>query len=48
MKHEIEVWKKAFNNLSGYSRDEDTVRATLRRKITILESLLKKKISDSK
>ncbi|KAG8183958.1 hypothetical protein JTE90_005189 [Oedothorax gibbosus] len=48
MKHEIEVWKKAFNNLSGYSRDEDTVRATLRRKITILESLLKKKISDPK
>lgn len=48
VKHEIEVWKKAYNSLSGYSRDEDTVRAILRRKITILETLLRKKLYDCK
>ncbi|XP_035233322.1 P protein-like [Stegodyphus dumicola] len=48
LKHEIEVWKKAYSSLSGYSRDEDTVRAILRRKITVLETLLRKKLYDSK
>ncbi|GIZ03931.1 p protein [Caerostris extrusa] len=48
LKHEIEVWKKAFNSLSGYSRDEDTVRAILHRKITVLETLLRKKLYDAK
>ncbi|XP_054715570.1 P protein-like [Uloborus diversus] len=48
VKHEIEVWKKAYNSLSGYSRDEDTVRAILRRKICILETLLRKKLYDCK
>lgn len=48
VKHEIEVWKKAYNSLSGYSRDEDTVRVVLHRKITILETLLRKKLYDSK
>ncbi|GBN97396.1 hypothetical protein AVEN_41588-1 [Araneus ventricosus] len=48
LKHEIEVWRKAFNSLSGYSRDEDTVRAILHRKITVLETLLRKKLYDAK
>ncbi|KAG8183960.1 hypothetical protein JTE90_005190 [Oedothorax gibbosus] len=48
VKHEIEVWKKAFNSLSGYSRDEDTVRVVLHRKIAMLETLLRKKLYDSK
>ncbi|GFU48922.1 p protein [Nephila pilipes] len=48
VKHEIEVWKKAFNSLSGYSRDEDTVRAILHRKISVLETLLRKKLYDAK
>ncbi|XP_076319068.1 P protein-like [Tachypleus tridentatus] len=46
LRHEIEVWKKACKSLPGYSRDENTVRAILRKKVYSLESLLKKKLYD--
>ncbi|XP_013788413.1 P protein-like, partial [Limulus polyphemus] len=46
LRHEIEVWKKACKSLPGYSRDENTVRAILRKKVYSLENLLKKKLYD--
>lgn len=40
MKREIEVWKRATNSISGYSRDENSVRNVLNRKVEILETIL--------
>ncbi|KAI2802671.1 protein kinase, partial [Blomia tropicalis] len=40
LKREIEVWKRATNSISGYSRDENSVRNVLNRKVEILETIL--------
>ncbi|XP_067134340.1 P protein-like [Centruroides vittatus] len=48
LKHEINVWKKARNSLSGYSRDEMTVKALLKKKIQLLKTLLRKKLYDAR
>lgn len=48
LKREIDVWKKACNSLSGYSRDENSVRGVLKRKVMALENLLHKHLYDTK
>lgn len=48
LKHEINVWRKARNSLSGYSRDEMTVKAILKKKVQLLKNLLRKKLYDAK
>ncbi|KPM03271.1 P protein-like protein [Sarcoptes scabiei] len=40
LKREIEVWKRACNSIVGYSRDENSVRAVLNRKVETLETIL--------
>ncbi|GFX92404.1 p protein [Trichonephila clavipes] len=47
-KHEIDVWKTALNSLTGYSKEDDTARAEVHRKITLLETSMKKKIDNTK
>ena len=47
LKHEIDVWKKAHNSLSGYSRDENSVRTVLKRKVLALESVLRRNLYDA-
>ncbi|GFS45490.1 p protein [Trichonephila inaurata madagascariensis] len=47
-KHEIDVWKTALNSLTGYSKEDDTARAEVHRKITLLETSMKKKIDSTK
>ena len=47
LKHEIEVWKKACHSISGYSRDENSVRLILKKKVMALEGQLRKHIYDS-
>src|SRR5882757_8581266 len=48
LKHEIDVWKKACSSLSGYSRDENSVRNVLKKKVMALENLLRKHLYDTK
>ena len=45
LKHEIDVWKKAFNSVGGYSRDEKNVRGELKKKVKKLERLLSEKLT---
>lgn len=46
LKHEIDVWKKACNSIPGYSRDENSVRTVLKRKVMALENVLRKHLYD--
>lgn len=46
LRREIDVWKKAYNSIGGYSRDEKTVRGVLGRKVSALEQQLKQKIDE--
>jgi hypothetical protein len=48
LKREIDVWKKACNSIPGYSRDENSVRGVLKRKVMALENLLRKHLYDEK
>jgi len=48
LKREIDVWKKACNSIPGYSRDENSVRGVLKRKVMALENLLRKHLYDTK
>nr|XP_015904670.1 P protein-like isoform X2 [Parasteatoda tepidariorum] len=43
MKHELTLWKKAAKLHSGYSKDEDAIRALLKRKMCVIESKLEMK-----
>lgn len=47
LRHEIHVWKRAAASLSSYSKDEELVRQTLKKKVNRLQRSLKKKISTS-
>ncbi|XP_054164051.1 P protein-like isoform X2 [Oppia nitens] len=48
LKREIDVWKKACNSISGYSRDENSVRGVLKRKVMALENQLHKHLYEHK
>jgi hypothetical protein len=44
MRREIEVWSRAADSLSSYSRDESHVRALLLSKVVHLQNKLKAKV----
>ncbi|RWS07428.1 P-like protein, partial [Dinothrombium tinctorium] len=48
VKREIDVWKKACSSIAGYSRDENSVRVVLRKKVLSLETLLSKQLYNTK
>ncbi|RWS27635.1 P-like protein [Leptotrombidium deliense] len=48
VKREIDVWKKACSSIAGYSRDENSVRVILKKKVMCLETLLSKQLCNSK
>lgn len=43
LKHEITIWQRAAASLSSYSKDEDTVRASLHKRVRRLVGELKVK-----
>ncbi|KAG1706963.1 P protein [Nymphon striatum] len=47
-RHEIDVWKKAYNSLPGYTHEEDVVRLILERKIKHMGKVLLKKMKNMK
>nr|XP_042907059.1 P protein-like [Parasteatoda tepidariorum] len=48
VKRELGVWKKSYNSISNYSREEESVKAILERKMATLETLMRRKLYDSK
>jgi hypothetical protein len=44
LRQEIAVWQRAAASLSSYSKDEDTVRASLLKKVRSLVHELKRKL----
>ncbi|XP_069685556.1 P protein isoform X2 [Periplaneta americana] len=45
LRHEISVWQRAAASLSSYSKDEDTVRVSLLKKVRRLANELKRRIT---
>ena len=44
LRREIDVWKKTCNSISGYSRDENSVRDILKKQVCSLENVLRKQL----
>uniref|UniRef100_A0A1A9UPJ7 Citrate transporter-like domain-containing protein n=1 Tax=Glossina austeni TaxID=7395 RepID=A0A1A9UPJ7_GLOAU len=46
LRREIRVWYKAANSISSFSKDDDSVRETMQRKVRILKDALKRKLRE--
>lgn len=46
LRREIRVWYKAANSISSFSKDDDSVRETMQRKVRILKNALKRKLRE--
>ncbi|KAL9929297.1 hoepel2 [Glossina fuscipes fuscipes] len=46
LRREIRVWYKAANSISSFSKDDDSVRETIQRKVRILKNALKRKLRE--
>ncbi|XP_039274980.1 P protein-like, partial [Nilaparvata lugens] len=46
LRHEINVWRRAAESLSSYSKDEEIVRISLEKKVRMLMIDLKEKLNN--